>query len=346
MSIYARSATVNVADKVIETHASGTSSTVKRPSVVGGRWIGPGGTAGSQGGTFAYLEDTGNALVRDVTVLNFGKAFYHRNYTCWSEDTLIDGANVLSCDRLAQFDPASVTGGAGTSSFSRTRYKNVFFSGGFGNCIYMSDNAGVYDSSFEIVGNLAAAVTDFVRLAGSIGGTTFDIRVEDTTNTAHNLFNGAATLSGKARLKPYPVLRNSIALLTGNTYDKVFDTTEYGPQSQTVTVPGGGSIELTSLADIRGAFIVFVQGTGGVQGYPMGMWAVMKANTADTPTIFPLGTPVLDSAGQTLSLSWGSNHRPALGLSGGTATSRQMTAWCMGIGQPTVSGWHTSNTKV
>lgn len=181
--------------------SSGSAATAPRPTFLGGRWV---GTSNADG--CFKVTDTGRCRFRDLTVQAFGgPAWWLRNVDVWTENTSVSGCHSIDNARVAQFDPASVTGGGGTQSFARTRFRDLFATGGDDFWFYC--RGGVYDSIFDMIaGNCGSSLTSVFYVSDTMGGTHIeDLKVESggasTTLFTDGGFSGSKPSVGRYWLR-------------------------------------------------------------------------------------------------------------------------------------------------
>ena len=143
----------------------------------------------SAAGCFKLDDIIASVFVRTmVRNFNSGIAFHLRNVVAWSEQNTFIDVKIAEVGRMFQFDPASVTGGTGTSSFARTSIINL--KGGAAEYWIYNNGGGVYDSLFfGLYGNLGTQCKAVAYLSGGMGGTVIsNIGVEQGDPAASYIF--------------------------------------------------------------------------------------------------------------------------------------------------------------
>ena len=186
------------------------------PIVLGGMWIGPGNTSGTE---CFRIQDVRGAKLEFCYVKEFGIGFHLRNWITWTELTSILNCVDDNCQHGIYFSPASVSGGTGTESFARTRVLNFWCGGGVANKAKIHCQGGVYDGQFGwIGGNIVDDVVIF-HLEGSMGGTKIgQVAFENQGGTTQTgvLFEWGTFSGSGPDIVERPVLRNNIIFETGS----------------------------------------------------------------------------------------------------------------------------------
>lgn len=166
------------------------------PHVRGGWLI---GTSAAKG---AYLlQDTNACRVSDQKITGFigsggdivnnirGYAFHLRNVNHWTELTRVFNCDMSGNRHAIVFSGSTVTGGAGTNSFARTRFLFCTISGGSALYPLVLFRGNPYHSSFtHIGGNIPASVSVFAFESGQMGGTVLSELGFERTGAGASLF--------------------------------------------------------------------------------------------------------------------------------------------------------------
>lgn len=156
----------------------GSNPVFEKLQFKGGRWL-----AETTADGIWQLDDSGDASFEDIEIHDMpddSSAWEIRNVSAWSENLTFDRVKYVGKGRVVKYVPASLTGGAGTVSFARQRWNDVFISGGHPGGYLFHLEGGVYDSQFDMIsGNLDPTLRAIFRCSEGSGGTTIsNVKVE------------------------------------------------------------------------------------------------------------------------------------------------------------------------